>query len=151
MLLLIAMLAQNAPQMPTRPVAADSALGAWLTEDRKGVIQLAPCASDATQLCGTIARILAPADPNAVDGHNPDPGQRQRRVLGLTILTGFHLTPSNPACPWQLGKAYDPEAGVTHTDIQLCLSDKDRLVLSKALHLGPFTSDVSRQTWQRAK
>lgn len=143
MLLVMAMLVQ-AP-------AADSAVGAWLTEDKKGVIQLAPCATDPAQLCGTIAKILAPADPAAVDDHNPNPSLRQRRVLGLTILTGFHLTPSNAACPWQLGKAYDPEAGVTHTDIQLCLSGNDRLVLSKALHLGPFSSDISRQTWQRAK
>ena len=143
MLLLLAMLVQ-AP-------AADSAVGAWLTQDKKGVIQLAPCATDPTQLCGTIAKILAPADAAAVDDHNPNPGLRQRRVLGLTILTGFHLTPANPACPWQSGKAYDPEAGVTHTDIQLCLSGQDRLVLSKALHIGPFTSDVSRQTWQKVK
>ena len=143
MLLLMAMLMQ-AP-------AGDSAQGAWLTEDKKAIIQLAPCVSDTTQLCGTIARILAPADAAATDDRNPNPGLRQRHVLGLTILTGFHLTPSNPACPWQLGKAYDPEAGVTHTDIQLCLTDKEHLVLSKALHLGPFSSDVSRQTWQKVK
>jgi hypothetical protein len=127
----------------------DQATGAWLTEDKKAVIQLAPCAGDPTQLCGTVTRILAPADPGAVDDHNPDPRLRQRKVLGLTILTGFRLTPSNAACPWQVGKAYDPEAGVTHTDIQLCLTDKDHLVLSKALHFGPFSSDVSRQTWQK--
>ena len=129
--------------------STDSAIGDWLTEDKKAVIQLAPCATDPARLCGTIARILPPADAAASDDHNPDPHLRQRRVLGMTILTGFRLTPSNGPCPWQAGKAYDPEAGVTHTDIQLCLTDKDHLVLSKALHFGPFSSDISRQTWQK--
>ncbi len=129
--------------------STDSAIGAWLTQDKKAIIQLAPCAADPAQLCGTVSRILPPADTAAIDNHNPDAHLRQRRVLGMTILTGFHLTPSNTACPWQLGKAYDPEEGVTHTDIQLCLKDRDHLVLSKALHLGPFSSDISRQTWQK--
>ncbi len=147
MLMLMAMLAQIA----TKPAAADSVVGAWLTDDKKGVIQLAPCPADPSQLCGTIVKILAPADPAAIDEHNPNPNLRQRRVLGQTILTGFHLTPSNPACPWQLGKAYDPEDGATHTDIQLCLGDADHLVLSKALHLGVFSSAVSQRTWQKLK
>jgi len=129
--------------------APNSAVGSWLTEDKKGVVQLAPCVADPNQLCGTIAKILAPADPAAVDERNPNPALRHRAVLGLTILTGFRLTPSNPDCPWQAGKAYDPEAGVTHTDIQMCLKDNGHLVLSKALRLGPFSSAVSRQTWQK--
>jgi uncharacterized protein (DUF2147 family) len=131
--------------------AADFALGPWTTQDRNAIVRMAPCISDATRLCGTIAQILTPSDRDALDAKNPDPKLRARPVLGLTILTGFTPHPGDERCPWRGGRAYDPAAGKSYSDIELCVKDADHMVLTKELHLGPFQSGVSAETWSRAR
>ena len=128
---------------------ADFPLGPWTTQDRNAIVQVAPCTSDATHLCGTIARILEPSDKDALDARNPDPKLRGRPVLGLTILSGFAPNPGNARCPWRAGKAYDPAAGKSYDGIELCVKDADHMVLTKELHLGPFQSGISAETWSR--
>lgn len=82
-----------------------SVQGNWLTEDRKGIVRIAPCGA---HLCGTIARILDPHAPrSATDRNNPDPRLRGRPVLGLTVLSGF----ARSGKTWKGGLAYDPESG----------------------------------------
>ncbi len=133
------------------PHTPDFAVGAWMTQDKKAVIQMAPCASDTAHLCGTIAQILSPEDKAGLDNYNPDPKLRHLPVLGLTILTGFKLDAKDIKCPWRTGKVYDPDSGRTYNDIELCLKDADHLVLTKELRIGPFESGVSGETWSRVR
>jgi uncharacterized protein (DUF2147 family) len=128
---------------------APSALGAWLTQDRKAVIEMAPCLTDATHLCGTITQLPPPQEGNGLDNYNPDPRLRRQPVLGLTILTDFKPAAPDARCPWQAGKVYDPDSGKVYHDIELCVKDTDHLVLTKALHLGPFQTGVAGETWSR--
>ncbi|AJR26174.1 hypothetical protein A8O16_18030 [Sphingobium sp. 20006FA] len=79
--------------------------GRWLTEDRKGVVQIAPCGG---QMCGRIAQVLdkGPGVP-ATDVNNPDPKLRGQPILGLLTLWGFR----RDGAIWKGGRAYDPKSG----------------------------------------
>ena len=79
--------------------------GQWLTEDRKGVVQIAPCGG---QMCGRIARVLdrGPGVP-ATDINNPEPKLRGQPILGLLTLWGFRRV----GAMWKDGRAYDPKSG----------------------------------------
>jgi uncharacterized protein (DUF2147 family) len=82
--------------------------GLWLNDDKKGLVQIAPCG---TKLCGRIVKVLS-RDPNApkTDVHNPDPALRGRGFVGLPVLTGFARSGSS----WTGGRAYDPESGKSY-------------------------------------
>jgi uncharacterized protein (DUF2147 family) len=88
--------------------AAPSIEGDWLTDDRKGVVRIAPCGP---RLCGTIVQVLDtnPAVPKT-DINNPDAARRGRPILGLSVLSGF--TPAARA--WEGGRAYDPKSGKSY-------------------------------------
>ena len=88
--------------------AAPSVEGLWRTDDGKAVIRIAACGQ---RMCGRIARVLD-TDPTVpkTDVNNPDPGRRNRPILGLQILWGF-----NPgARSWEGGRAYDPKTGSSY-------------------------------------
>jgi uncharacterized protein (DUF2147 family) len=97
--------------------------GRWLTDDGKGVVTIAPC-GDAW--CGKISEILDKG-PNvpATDLRNPDPRQRSRPVLGLTVLSGFRQR----GAEWTGGHAYDPKSGSSYR-ASLRLGAPDRLAVT---------------------
>src|SRR6476469_9122550 len=68
--------------------AAEPITGSWVTATRDGVVRIAPCGKS---LCGTLARFLVtpPGGADQRDVHNPDARLRNRKLLGLPILTGF--------------------------------------------------------------
>jgi uncharacterized protein (DUF2147 family) len=82
--------------------------GLWLNDDRKGLVQIAPCGR---KLCGTIVKVLD-RDPKApkTDIHNPDPKLRGRTIVGMPVLTGFEGSGGS----WKGGRAYDPESGKSY-------------------------------------
>jgi uncharacterized protein (DUF2147 family) len=91
------------------PLAASAAAppveGLWRTEDGSAVVEIAPCGQ---QLCGRIARVLASgADVPRTDVNNSDPQRRDRPLVGLQILSGFHAS----GRAWEGGRAYDPKSG----------------------------------------
>lgn len=88
--------------------APQSVEGLWLNDDRKGLVQIAPCGR---KLCGTIVKVLS-RDPKApkTDIHNPDPKLRGRGFVGLAVLTGFERS----GTMWTGGRAYDPESGKSY-------------------------------------
>lgn len=79
--------------------------GYWLTDDRKGVVRIAPCAG---QMCGRIVRVLNKGpDVPTTDINNPDPKLRGQPILGLLTLWGFNRA----GAAWKGGRAYDPKSG----------------------------------------
>jgi uncharacterized protein (DUF2147 family) len=94
--------------------------GRWLTQDGKGVIDIAACGNS---ICGRIDWMNPPDDPKtgkiAHDSHNPDPALRRRTICGLEIIYGFQHDGSDPNS-WVEGAIYDPESGnVYHANIKL--------------------------------
>jgi uncharacterized protein (DUF2147 family) len=88
--------------------AAPAIEGLWLTDDGKGVVEIAPCGQ---RLCGRIARVLE-TGPNVpkTDVYNPDARQRGRPLVGLQVLSGFSGGPTR----WEGGRAYDPKSGSSY-------------------------------------
>lgn len=93
----------------TGPVV--SMVGVWLTKGSRSQIEIAPCGAD---LCGSIVWLPPEADggpSTARDDHNRDPKLRQRRLLGLEIMTGFRPSGANE---WSDGEIYNPDDGRTY-------------------------------------
>jgi uncharacterized protein (DUF2147 family) len=61
--------------------------GTWLTQNRDAQIRVARCGPS---MCGTIVWLRDPIDQRTgqapVDFRNPDPGLRNRKILGLRIF-----------------------------------------------------------------
>ena len=88
--------------------AAPSVAGAWLTDDGKAVVEIAPCGD---RMCGRIARVLATgANVPRTDVNNPEASRRNRPLVGLQILSGFKAG----AGQWEGGRAYDPKSGKSY-------------------------------------
>jgi uncharacterized protein (DUF2147 family) len=51
------------------------------------------------------------AGRSKIDRNNPDPAMRERPVLGLVIVEGFHYAGDGL---WQKGTIYDPDNGKTY-------------------------------------
>ena len=129
--LAVAMLAAT-PLAAAEPIA-----GSWVTATRDGVVRIAPCGKS---LCGTLARFLVtpPGGADQRDIYNPDAKLRNRKLLGLPILTGF----SEDGAVWR-GTIYDPKAGKSYRSVLRRL-DGDRLEVKGCI--GPF---CQTQVWRR--
>ena len=103
-------------------VANDVIDGVWIVEDGDGLIEFQ---LQDEQLSGVIAGSLS--DPNRTkparyDDLNPDPGLRERPLLGLAIFTNLLFSGSKQ---WK-GQVYDPNTGKTYK-CTITLVDADTL------------------------
>jgi len=128
-----ALLAAASPAHAAEPVA-----GRWITADKDGVILIAPCGK---ALCGTIERFLVPP-PQGLDQrdiNNPDTKLRNRKLLGLPILSDFSEEPDL----WR-GRIYDPKSGKSYRSV---IRRKGPNVLEVKGCIGPF---CQTQIWRKA-
>ena len=84
--------------------------GRWLTEDGDGWIEIRPVGNT---LEGTIAGSpdSKQREEREYDEFNPDPSLRNRRLQGLTIMTGLEYDGEGR---WTGGTIYDPNSGKTY-------------------------------------
>ena len=83
--------------------------GRWLTQEKDGWIRI-------TLVGDTLEGAIAGAPPGSpsereFDDRNPDPALRNRRLDGLTIMTGFEYEGDGR---WKNGTVYDPNSGKTY-------------------------------------
>jgi uncharacterized protein (DUF2147 family) len=120
--------------------------GRWLTEDRRGVIAIAPCGNS---ICGKIDWMKFPpgVKPGEVprDRHNRDPAQQTQPICGLQIIYGFHHDAANPK-RWLEGHIYDPESGDTY-HASITVVDANHLRLRGYIGI-PLLGES--QVWTRA-
>jgi uncharacterized protein (DUF2147 family) len=115
-------------------------LGRWLTESKRGVIEIYRCGE---ALCGRLVWMIEPVRRGApaLDDNNPEPALRQRRLCGLTMLGGFRAAEPGH---WEEGWIYDPDSGKTY-HATLALD-------GEALHLRGYVGIPlfgETQTWTR--
>ena len=79
------------------------------------------------------------------DGNNPDKKLRSRKIVGLSLLSGF--VPSDDKNKWQDGKIYNPEDGKTYS-CSLTLRDDGKLDVRGYVGISLFGKS---QIWARAK
>lgn len=87
------------------PAGGQSIAGIWATGSEGGRVQIYQCGA---ALCGKIVdatRIRA--NPDQRDERNPDRALRDRKLMGLVVLSGFKGGPTE----WKGGPVYDPESG----------------------------------------
>lgn len=119
-------------------LAADPVTGRWVTAEKDGVILIAPCGKS---LCGTIDRFLVPP-PEGIDQrdvNNPEPRLRNRKLLGLAILSGF----TEETDLWR-GRIYDPKSGKSYRSV---VRRKGANALEVKGCIGPF---CQTQVWRRS-
>jgi len=86
-------------------LAADSAVGEWLRDDKSSRIKVSVSGG---KLSGVITYVKDPA--RTLDTRNPDPAKRKRKLVGLTILSGF----TQKGEMWEGGTIYDSSNGKTY-------------------------------------
>ena len=88
-----------------------SIAGHWMTQDKGAVIHIAPCGS---AVCGTVAKFLKtpPQGVDQRDVRNPNKALRNRKIMGMPILTGFVAK----GVEWH-GNIYDPQSGKTYRSV----------------------------------
>lgn len=118
--------------------AAEAITGSWVTQGKDAVVGVAKCGK---ALCGRIERFLIPP-PNGTnqrDVNNPEKSLRQRKLLGLTILSG--LTADGEV--WR-GTVYDPKTGRSYRSV---VKRKSADVLEVTGCVGPL---CQTQVWRKA-
>jgi uncharacterized protein (DUF2147 family) len=119
--------------------AAEPIEGRWINAEKTAVIQIGICGSST---CGRIAQFLVPPPRGADqrDVKNKDRAKRDRKLLGMAILTGF----TEDGDRWR-GEIYDPKSGKTYRSN---IRRKSASQLEVEGCLGPF---CRTQVWTRAR
>ncbi len=131
--LILALLLAASPLRAAAPIE-----GRWVTEEKDAVIAIGDCGNS---VCGRIARFLV-APPQGVgqrDVNNRNPRLRNRKLLGMPVLTGF----AEEADLWR-GEIYDPKSGKTYRSV---VRRKNADLLEVKGCLGPF---CQTQIWRKA-
>ena len=124
--------------MPS-PAAATGIFGLWATEKNNGRVLIEPCGK---AICGRVVDgNQLRANPDQMDGNNPDPAKRARRVKGLMILEGYAGSPPQ----WSGGSVYDPQTGDETHHSTLTLVSPDTLRVE-----GCRVIFCRSETWTRA-
>ena len=98
------------------PAWASSAspIGVWMTEERESRIKIAPCGK---ALCATVLW----ARTSGTDRNNPDPGLRNRNIIGIDLSRDFK---SDGSGGWT-GSIYNPQNGKTYKATLQVRSDRE--------------------------
>ncbi|WP_432201380.1 DUF2147 domain-containing protein [Erythrobacter sp. W53] len=119
--------------------AADPITGRWVTPEKDSVITISKCGAS---YCGKLSKYLVPPEGGVDqrDVNNPNANLRKRKLLGISLLTGFKAEKDR----WR-GKIYDPRNGKTYKSF---LKRKSPGVLEVKGCVGPFCQS---QNWTRAR
>jgi uncharacterized protein (DUF2147 family) len=93
------------------PAHAADVFGTWLTENKKAIVEIKPCAASA---CGNIVWMAEPNGPGGqpkTDANNPDPSLSGRTICGMPMVGNFTKDAEGE---WSNGFIYDPEGGDTY-------------------------------------
>ncbi len=118
--------------------AAEPITGRWVTAEKDAVVAIAQCGKS---LCGRIEKflIMPAGGKDQRDVNNPDAAKRNRKLLGIAILTGLVADGD----VWS-GQVYDPKKGKTYTAY---VRRKPDGTLEMKGCVGPF---CQAQVWKRA-
>lgn len=95
---------------PAAGAAEADIVGLWLSGDGDGWIEIR---QDGDTVVGVIAGSpnSRPGEPERLDALNPDRALRQRKLNGMTFMTGFVYAGEDR---WTGGSIYDPNSGKTY-------------------------------------
>jgi uncharacterized protein (DUF2147 family) len=126
-------------------VGASELAGEWATQGNAAHVRIEPCQTAPVLTCGVVTWLWEPIDVEGGpmrDRHNPDPGLRDRPILGLSLLQDFKHLAEDEAME---GRIYNPENGRTYR-AALKLRTPDILEVKGCLL---FVCDT--QVWRRVE
>jgi uncharacterized protein (DUF2147 family) len=143
LLMLVGMLAFNAPANP-QTVMADDVLGFWLNEEKDAKIEIT---KHDGKFFGKVVWLEEPNEESGtpkVDDENPDEALQNRPIMGLEILKNFVFDEDE----WNSGTIYDPDNGSTYK----CIIKKESdTILDIRGYIGKAWMGLGRTTvWTRA-
>lgn len=112
---------------------AQDILGKWVTESGDAQVEIY---KSGNQLNGKI--IWLQQGPETKDKHNPDDKLKQRKLMGVNILSGLSQSKKR----WEGGTIYNPKNGKTYK----CAIWPDGDKLKVRGYIGPL---YETQTWKR--
>lgn len=121
---------------------SDPAYGYWLTENRRAIVEIAPCGNAA---CGKLIWSAQPRDETGhmkLDIKNDDPTMRTRPICGIELIGGFKTAGLGR---WEDGWIYNPRDGQKYTALLRALGDQ---MLEVRGYLG-FEFLGKSQVWTR--
>lgn len=120
----------------------DDVVGFWLSESKKGVIEISRNGDEYEGKIVWIKDIYEKKVEQQLDSNNPNDLLKKRALLGLQNLKGFKFKQSK----WQGGTVYDPQKGKTYSSY-LYMSDINTLKLRGFVGVALFgrTSTMIRQ------
>jgi uncharacterized protein (DUF2147 family) len=92
--------------MPGLASASDLIGTRWLTQGGQAEIAISTCSGGT--LCGTVAKVKAPAGVVPKDTRNPDPAKRDNPLVGTRLIEGFKPGKDGK---WVGGTIYNPNDG----------------------------------------
>ncbi len=125
--------------------AADPAFGLWLTENKRAIVEIGPCAANAQQACGTVVWMLEPKNADGsprLDVENEDESLRTRPLCGLPVVGDFKA--EGPG-KWVDGFIYDAPNGDLY-DAKMTSTGADTLEVRGFLAISLLGKT---QTWTR--
>lgn len=121
----------------TAASAADIS-GQWKAPTRNALIEISHCGSS---VCGKLLTSDGlRANPDLRDTKNKDAKLRGRKLMGMTMLSGF----TQDGAKWTGGQVYNPDDGGTYSGT-LTLIDSDHLEVRGCI----FWPLCKTQTWTR--
>ncbi len=108
----------------------DDVLGEWLTEDKDAKIEIYKKDGEYYGKIIWLKEPLRNGKPKT-DDKNPDKSKRERKLLGLVIMTHFIYDEDGV---WEDGNIYDPKSGNTYS-CKMTLS-KDKKTLEVRGYIG---------------
>lgn len=96
------------PLAAVAELPTDTAHGYWLTENRKAIVEIAPCGGDT---CGRMVWVENPLDASGQpkrDESNADAAKRARPICGLELVGGLNKSGDGT---WSDGWLYNPRNG----------------------------------------
>ncbi|GAA0463432.1 DUF2147 domain-containing protein [Parasphingorhabdus litoris] len=125
--------------MTTPALASGSINGNWVTQDGDAIVKIGKCGNT---VCGRLHKYLVtpPNGVNQKDINNPDKKLRNRKLLGIAVLSGFK--PDGKV--WR-GRIYDPKTGKSYRS-EVSLRSPSKLKVK-----GCIAFFCQGQNWTRAK
>jgi uncharacterized protein (DUF2147 family) len=122
--------------------SGDTVFGFWLSENKRAVIKIEPCAN---QVCGNVVWLQEPLNRDGqpkTDSNNTEEKLRDRLLCGIGLISNFQSV--KPGA-WSGGSIYSPRDGQTYS-ASMELSDNDTLEL-RGYFLLPLFGKT--QVWTR--
>ncbi|WP_169569069.1 DUF2147 domain-containing protein [Sneathiella limimaris] len=127
----------------TTVFAANDVVGIWETVEGKSHVEISKCQTD--KYCGKITWLKEPNNDKGqpkTDINNQDVKLRERKILGIELLSGLEKVGANE---WDDGDIYNPEDGNTYSSEMSLLDDNTLEVKGCVLFI------CKTQVWKRIK